>query len=217
MNLEFLFEVSKITGNNKYKQIAISHANTTMKNHFRPDFSSYHVIDYDTITGAVRNKHTHQGYAHESAWARGQAWGLYGYTVCYRYTNDRKYIDQAEKIADFIFSNKNLPVDLVPYWDYNAPNIPDEPRDASAAAVTASALYELYEYTGNDDYIVKADLILNSLSGTDYQAKLGENGNFILMHSVGSIPHGNEIDVPLNYADYYYLEALLRKKESLNK
>ena len=147
MNLEFLFEVSKITGNNKYKQIAISHANTTMKNHFRPDFSSYHVIDYDTITGAVRNKHTHQGYAHESAWARGQAWGLYGFTMCYRETNDIHYLQQAEHIANFILNHPNLPTDLIPFWDFDAPNIPNEPRDASAAAIIASALYELSTYS----------------------------------------------------------------------
>ena len=216
MNLELLFEASLISGDSVYYDIAVKHADTTLKNHFREDNSSYHVVDYDPETGEVRSRQTAQGYADESAWSRGQAWGLYGYTVCYRYTKDRKYIDQAVKIADFIFNNKNLPKDMVPYWDYNAPDIPDEPRDASAAAITASALYELSGYTGNNDYIVKADYILKSLSNADYQAKLGENGNFILMHSVGSLPHGNEIDVPLNYADYYYLEALLRMKE-LNK
>ena len=213
MNLELLFEASAISGDSTYYNLAVKHADTTMANHFRSDNSSYHVVDYNPETGEVRSKQTAQGFADESAWARGQAWGLYGYTVCYRYTKNNKYIEQAEKIADFIFNNKNLPTDLIPYWDYNASNIPNEPRDASAAAVTASALYELYEYTGNNDYIEKADLILKSLSGADYQAKLGENGNFILMHSVGSIPHGNEIDVPLNYADYYYLEALLRMKD----
>lgn len=216
MNLELLFEASLISGDSVYYDIAVKHADTTLKNHFREDNSSYHVVDYDPETGEVRSRQTAQGYADESAWSRGQAWGLYGYTVCYRYTKDRKYIDQAVKIADFIFNNKNLPKDMVPYWDYNAPDIPDAPRDASAAAITASALYELSGYTGNNDYIVKADYILKSLSNADYQAKLGENGNFILMHSVGSLPHGNEIDVPLNYADYYYLEALLRMKE-LNK
>lgn len=213
MNLELLFEASLISGDSVYYDVAVKHADTTLKNHFREDNSSYHVVDYNPETGEVRSRQTAQGYADESAWSRGQAWGLYGYTVCYRYTKDRKYIDQAVKIADFIFNNKNLPKDMVPYWDYNAPDIPDAPRDASAAAITASALYELSGYTGNNDYIVKADYILKSLSNADYQAKLGENGNFILMHSVGSLPHGNEIDVPLNYADYYYLEALLRKKE----
>lgn len=211
MNLELLFEASLISGDSVYYDIAVKHADTTLKNHFREDNSSYHVVDYDSETGEIRSRQTAQGYADESAWSRGQAWGLYGYTVCYRYTKDRKYIDQAVKIADFIFNNKNLPKDMVPYWDYNAPDIPDAPRDASAAAITASALYELSGYTGNNDYIVKADYILKSLSNADYQAKLGENGNFILMHSVGSLPHGNEIDVPLNYADYYYLEALLRR------
>lgn len=211
MNLELLFEASLISGDSVYYDIAVKHADMTLKNHFRKDYSSYHVVDYDPETGQVRSKQTAQGYADESAWSRGQAWGLYGYTVCYRYTKDRKYIDQAVKIADFIFNNKNLPKDMVPYWDYNAPDIPDAPRDASAAAITASALYELSGYIDVNDYIEKADLILQSLSSSNYCAKLGENGNFILMHSVGSLPHGNEIDVPLNYADYYYLEALLRR------
>jgi Highly conserved protein containing a thioredoxin domain len=211
MNLELLFEASLISGDSVYYDIAVKHADTTLKNHFREDNSSYHVVDYNPETGEVRSRQTAQGYADESAWSRGQAWGLYGYTVCYRYTKDRKYIDQAVKIADFIFNNKNLPKDMVPYWDYNAPDIPDAPRDASAAAITASALYELSGYIDVNDYIEKADLILQSLSSSNYCAKLGENGNFILMHSVGSLPHGNEIDVPLNYADYYFLEALLRR------
>ena len=213
MNLEFLFEVSKITGNNKYKQIAISHANTTMKNHFRPDFSSYHVIDYDTITGAVRNKHTHQGYAHESAWARGQAWGLYGFTMCYRETNDIHYLQQAEHIANFILNHPNLPTDLIPFLDFYAPNIPNEPRDASAAAIIASALYELSTYSPQNEelYREKADIILTNLSNS-YRPSLGEMHGFLLHSSTGHWPHQSEINVPIIYADYYYLEALLRKQ-----
>lgn len=217
MNLELLFEASLFSGDSTYYNIETKHANVTLANHFREDNSSYHVVDYDPESGNVRSRQTAQGYSDASAWARGQAWGLYGYTVCYRYTKNNKYLEQAGKIASFIFNNKNLPQDLVPYWDYNTPDIPNSPRDASAAAITASALYELFEYTNKKDYVVKADIILESLSGQNYQAKLGENGNFILMHSVGSLPHGNEIDVPLNYADYYYLEALLRKKELSSK
>lgn len=212
MNLEMLFEVSNLTGDSSYRAIAITHANTTMENHFRPDGSSYHVIDYDPQTGAVRSKVTAQGYADESAWARGQAWALYGYTMCYRYTKDKKYLDFAEKIASFILNHPNYPQDGVPYWDFDAPNIPNEIRDASSAAIIASALLELSDYT-KDKYLAQAQYVVNSLSGDTYTANLGDNGNFVLKHSVGSIPHGNEIDVPLNYADYYYIEALIRLGE----
>lgn len=211
MNLELLFKVSDLTGNQKYKETAIIHANTTLKNHFREDNSSFHVVDYDPETGKVRGKFTAQGFANESAWARGQAWGLYGYIVCYRYTKDEKYLEQAKKIAKFISDNK--PEDGIPYWDYNADKIPNEPRDVSAAAITASALIEMDGYT-EKSYLPQINDILSSLASEDYTSKIGENHNFILKHSVGSIPHGNEIDVPLNYADYYYLEALLRYKEN---
>ncbi|WP_282124594.1 glycoside hydrolase family 88 protein [Algibacter mikhailovii] len=217
MNLELLFEVSKLTGITTYSDAAKMHANTTLKNHFREDYSSYHVIDYDPENGAVRSKQTAQGFAHESAWARGQAWGLYGFTVCFRYTNDIAYLNQAEQIANFIINYKGTPKDGIPYWDYNAPNIPNEPRDVSAATITASALIELNKYS-KTSYNSAIDKIMNSLASDDYTAKLGENKHFILKHSVGSIPHGNEIDVPLNYADYYYLEALTRYKSmELNK
>jgi unsaturated chondroitin disaccharide hydrolase len=209
MNLELLFELSKLTGDASYKKAAIVHADTTLKNHFREDNSSVHVVDYDPETGEVRNKHTAQGYADESAWARGQAWGIYGYTVCYRYTKDERYLEQAQKIAKYILEYKGTPEDGIPYWDYNAPNIPNEPRDASAAAITVSALIELDGYT-KESYALDIDKMMTSLASSDYTAKLGENKNFVLKHSVGSIPHNNEIDVPLNYADYYYLEALVR-------
>lgn len=171
------------------------------------------MVDYDPEIGEVRKKQTAQGYADESSWARGQAWALYGYTMCYRYTHDAKYLAQAEKVYNFIFGNKNLPEDLVPYWDFDAPKIPNEPRDASAAACTASALYELSTYVTDKGYKETADRIMESLASPAYRAEVGTNGNFILMHSVGSIPHGAEIDVPLNYADYYFLEALKRKRD----
>jgi len=215
MNLELLFELTKITGDDKYKDIAITHANTTLKNHFRGDDSSYHVIDYDPETGEVRNKHTAQGITHESSWARGQAWGLYGYTVCYRYTKEERYLEQAQKIAKYITEYKGTPVDGIPYWDYNATNIPKEPRDVSAAAITVSALIELDGYT-KESYMASIDKIMNSLASEEYTANIGTNKNFVLKHSVGSIPHNNEIDVPLNYADYYYIEALIRyQKQTL--
>ncbi|MEC3907171.1 glycoside hydrolase family 88 protein [Tamlana sp. 2201CG12-4] len=213
MNLELLFKASDLTGDDKYKNVAITHANTTMKNHFRKDNSSFHVVDYDPETGEVRSKQTAQGHANGSAWARGQAWGVYGFTMCYRYTKDKRYLEQAIKIADFIEDYKGMPEDEIPYWDYNAPGIPNAPRDASAAAITVSALLELNNYT-NNEFEKETQRILNSLASEKYTAKLGENENFVLMHSVGSIPHNNEIDVPLNYADYYYLEALLRYKKN---
>ena len=216
MNLELLFWASKYTGDPKYKEIAIAHANTTMKNHFRPNMSSYHVVDYDTISGNVISKGTFQGYSDSSAWARGQAWGLYGYIVCYRETKDPQYLDFSEKIAAFIMTNVQTD-DLIPYWDYNAPDIPNAPRDASAASVTASAMIELSTQARDgqkyDDY---AEKILKSLSSDQYLAKKGENKGFILMHSVGHFPANSEIDTPINYADYYYLEALKRYME-INK
>ncbi|WP_029274682.1 glycoside hydrolase family 88 protein [Pedobacter borealis] len=212
MNLELLFETTKLTGDSSFYKIAVTHANTTMKNHFRPDFSSYHVIDYDTLTGNVRQKTTAQGYANESAWARGQAWALYGYTMCYRETKNKAYLAQADGVAGFILNNKITPADGIPYWDYNDPKIPEASRDASAASITASALYELAKYSTNGKkYKTAADKILNSLS-TKYTSKIGANYGFILEHSTGHRPNNSEIDVPINYADYYYLEALLRSK-----
>lgn len=212
MNLELLFEATRLSGDSTFHQIAVSHADKTLENHFRKNNSCYHVVDYDSETGAVRNHQTAQGYTDESSWARGQAWALYGYTICYRYTHDPRYLEQACHVYDFIFTHRNLPSDLIPYWDYDALNIPNEPRDVSAASITASALYELNSYTQKSAYIETADKILASLSLPTYRAATGTNGNFILMHSVGSIPHGAEIDAPLNYADYYFLEALKRKK-----
>ncbi len=210
MNLELLFEATKMSGDSSYYRIAVSHADETMKNHFRPDYGTYHVVDYDPETGAVVNRHTHQGYQHESTWARGEAWALYGYTLCYRYTKDKRYLAQAEHIAKFLFSHPHMPKDLIPYWDFDAPEIPNEPRDASAAAVIASALYELAQYsTAGEDYKQKASTIISNLYA-NYTFKIGEGKGFILNHSTGSKAHQSEVDVPLNYADYYYLEALLR-------
>jgi len=213
MNLELLFEATKLSGDSTFWKIALTHADNTIKNHFRPDFSTYHVIDYSLADGSVRNRNTAQGFADESTWARGQAWAIYGFTVCYRETRDPKYLELAEKAFEFVATNPNLPDDGIPYWDYNAPNIPDEKRDASAAAIMASALYELCNYSKTDDYKAWADKMMQTLSGAEYRAALGENGNFILKHSVGSIPHNSEVDVPLNYADYYFLEALKRKND----
>ncbi|WP_286477252.1 glycoside hydrolase family 88 protein [Empedobacter falsenii] len=215
MNLEMLNWVTLNGGDKKYEETSIKHSDTTMKNHFRTDFSSYHVIDYDINTGNVLKKKTWQGYSDDSAWSRGQSWGLYGYTMMYRFTKNKKYLDFAQNIAGFILNHPNLPKDKIPYWDYNDPNIPNAPRDASAAALMASAFLELAQYTKGKDktlYKENAEQILVNLSSDAYRAKLGENGGFILMHSTGALPLKSEIDVPLVYADYYFLEALGRYK-----
>lgn len=212
LNLELLFEASKITGDNTYKNIAIQHANTTLKNHFRADNSCYHVVVYDTITGKPKMKVTHQGFNDDSSWARGQTWAVYGYTMCYRYTKDPAYLKQAEATTKYFIENKNLPEDGIPYWDFNDPSIPNAPRDASAAAVMASALIELYGYTKNETYLNYANKVINSLSSDKYIIPENIVGPFLLDHSTGNWPKHDEIDEAINYADYYYLEALLRKK-----
>lgn len=213
MNLELLFWATRVSGDSSFYKLAVTHANTTIKNHFRTDHSSYHVVNYDTATGMVKQKRTAQGAADESAWARGQAWGLYGFTVMYRETKDRKYLEQAIRIADFILKHPNLPADKIPYWDFNAPGIPAVLRDASAAAITASALIELGVYTDPKttvSYLNAAAVILKTLSGNSYKANLGTNGGFLLQHGVGHLPAGTEVDVPLTYADYYFIEAMIR-------
>ena len=213
MNLELLFEASQLTGDEQYRNIAVSHANVTMRNHFREDGSSYHVVDYNPQDGSVIKRITHQGLFDESVWSRGQAWGLYGYTMCYRYTQDKAYLEQARKIAKFWFSQRLLPDDLIPYWDMRDPAIPNAPRDASAAAIIASALYELADYVESPEaveYHRLADKIVDSLSN-DYLTEPQDKQGFLLLHSTGNYPANDEIDVPIIYADYYYLEALLRR------
>jgi hypothetical protein len=213
MNLELLFAATRLSGDSSFYNIAVSHANTTLKNHFRKNFSSYHVIDYDSSNGNILKKVTHQGYADESAWARGQAWGLYGFTMCYRETKNKNYLQQADSIAAFILHHPKLPEDLIPYWDYNDPEIPNVSKDVSAATVTASALYELSYYSEQGKWYRKmADKIMLNLTN-NYRSAVGENKGFILLHSTGHRPAGSEVDVPLNYADYYYLEALVRSKQ----
>ncbi|RYZ22337.1 MAG: glucuronyl hydrolase, partial [Chitinophagaceae bacterium] len=214
MNLELLFAATRLTGDSSFYKISVSHADNTLKNHFRADYSSYHVVDYDsTQYGKINKKTTHQGYANESAWSRGQGWALYGYAMCFRETGNKAYLSHAEKVADYILNHPNMPKDLVPYWDFDAPAIPNEPRDASAAAVIASGLYELSTYSKNGaKYRKAADKMMESLS-KNYRASIGEAKGFLLLHSTGSKPSNSEVDVPLSYADYYYLEALLRMKK----
>ena len=220
MNLEMLFKMTDATGDPSFRKIAISHADATLKNHFRDNPSSFHVVDYDPETGDVRMKVTAQGYADDSYWSRGQGWGLYGYTMCYRFTSDSRYLDHATAIADWWLSLPNMPSDRIPFWDMKAPGTdvadnPEVPRDASAAALIASALYELAEYVDADRatrYRSEADTILANLSSS-YTLAPEEGHGFILAHSTGHLPAGSEIDVPLTYADYYYLEALMRKRD----
>jgi len=215
MNLEILFDATRLTNDSSFYKIAVAHADRTLAEQFRSDGSSYHVVDYSLNDGEVRNRHTAQGYSHESSWSRGQAWAIYGYTVCYRETGDEKYLEKALKTFRFMRDHPNMPEDGVPYWDMDAPNIPAEYRDASSAACMASALYEIsgMQVLNAEYYSEYADKIMSSLASTDYRAELGTNGHFLLKHSVGSVPHKAEVDVPLIYADYYFLEALKRKRD----
>ena len=188
-----------------YHDIARKHADTTTKNHFREDNSTYHVVAYNELTGEVVEKRTRQGAADDSAWARGQAWGLYGYTMMYRMTNEQRYLEQAVKIADYLIPR--LPEDAIPNWDFDSDRML---KDSSAGAIMASALIELYGFTQNKEYLQTAEHQLRSLSSEAYLAPLGENGNFVLMHGVGNLPGNRELDVPLPYGDYYFVEAAMR-------
>ncbi len=220
MNLELLLLATKESGDNKFKDIAISHAQKTLENHYRKDCSCYHVVSYDTITGAPEIKQTFQGYSDESSWSRGQSWGLYGFTLMYRETKDSVFLQQAKKIVSYLISHPNMPDDYIPYWDYDDKDIPNVPRDASAAAVMASALIELSDYVDkeqSDFYLKIAEKQIRELSSPEYMTQPGENGGFILKHSVGFLPQNSEVDVSLNYADYYYVEALVKMKKLLQR
>ena len=215
MNLELLTWAARAASEPHYRDVAVQHADTTLKNHFRADGSTFHLVDYNPASGTVRGRMTVQGFADGSAWARGQAWGLYGYTMMYRETHQAAYLAQAQKIAQFYMTHPRMPADKVPYWDFDATDIPNAPRDASAAAVASSALLELAtlsDAASGARYRAFAEQTLRSLSSPAYLAAPGTNGGFLLKHSTGHLPAGKEIDVPLNYADYYFLEALLRLK-----
>ncbi len=220
MNLEMLCFMTRKFSDPNYMRIAEKHAQTTIKNHFREDHSTYHVVSYDTISGQPHAKNTAQGYNDNSSWARGQAWGLYGYTMMYRETHNTDYLIQARNIASFLMNHPRLPKDKVPYWDYDAPDIPNAQRDASAAAIMASALIELSQLDPTSmapKWLALAKQQLRTLSSPTYLAKEGEQGGFILKHGVGHFLANTEVDVPLSYADYYYVEALLRLKKVLNR
>ena len=212
MNLELLFEATNISTDSSYYKLAVKHANTTLKNHFRADNSCYHVVDYDTIANKPRIKVTHQGFANESSWARGQGWAIYGYTMAYRYTKDKKYLDRAEATANFFINHKNLPEDGIPYWDFNDPAIPNAPRDVSAGTVVSSALVELFSFTKNETYLNYSKKVIRNLQSKDYLLDENIAAPFILDHSTGNWPKKDEIDEPIVYGDYYFLETLLRLK-----
>ena len=212
MNLELLTQAHKMSGIDSLLTVAVTHANTTMKNHFRPDYTTWHVVDYDPETGDIRMKVTHQGYSDDSAWSRGQAWAVYGYTMMFREVGDEAYLALAENIARMLLDR--LPEDGIPYWDFDSPDIPDAQRDASAGAIMASSFIELAGYT-QDNALSKAlmemaETQIRTLASPEYLAEKGRNGFFLLKHSVGSYPSDTEVNVPLTYADYYFLEALLR-------
>lgn len=209
MNLELLFAASEISHQPRYRDVAIAHANMTLQQHFRPDATCWHVVSYND-DGTVEKKQTYQGKNDDSVWARGQAWAVYGYTLCFDKTADSKYLKQAVRVADMIMERVKTN-DRIPYWDYLAPDSEETPRDASAAAITASAMIKLSTLAvSGEKYLDYAESILKSLSSDKYLAAVGSNAGFVLKHSTGSLPHGSEIDTPLNYADYYYLEAMLR-------
>jgi unsaturated chondroitin disaccharide hydrolase len=215
MNLELLMWNYHETGNQIFSDVAVSHSDKTLEHHYRPDHSSYHVVSYDTLSGIPHIKQTHQGASDESIWARGNAWGLYGYVVMFRETKLQRYLDQANAIAQLMMDHPNMPEDGIPYWDYLAPEIPGALRDASAGAIMASALVELSTLTEGDlssRYLAFAEKQLTALSSPEYLAEPGTNGFFILKRSVGHLPGNSEVDVPLTYADYYFVEALLRYK-----
>ncbi|MCV9387302.1 glycoside hydrolase family 88 protein [Reichenbachiella ulvae] len=212
MNLELLFEATQLSGDSSFYQAAVSHAEKTMVNHYRPDHSSYHVVDYNPETGEVQNKLTHQGLNVESLWSRGQGWGLYGYTMVYRYTGDEKFLNHAKKIADFVIELSNQTDDNILYWDMSDPNIPDAPKDASASAVVASALLELAAQTNEQSYSDYANSLIEVLKSDAYVLPSGLVVPFVLGHSTGNYPKDDEIDVPIAYGDYYFLEAMYRAK-----
>lgn len=207
MNLELLLSVAATENEPALAEVALSHARTTMKNHFRQDYTTFHLVDYNPADGSVIHRQTVQGCADDSAWARGQAWALYGYTMMYRETKEDEFLRQAVSVAEMLLPR--LPEDGVPYWDFDSPKIPEDYKDASAAAVMASAFIELADYVEDGSaFIATAERQLRTLASPAYLAQAGTNGNFILKHCVGNLPCNAEIDVPLSYADYYFLEAL---------
>lgn len=211
MNLELLMVAAESSGERRLSDVARAHAATTMRNHFREDASCFHLVDYDPGSGEVRSRETVQGYADESSWSRGQAWALYGYTMMYRLSHDKTFLNHAEKVAEMLL--RRLPSDGIPRWDLDAPDSLYY-RDSSAAAIMASAFLDLAKLTGDRELGGKcrdmAEMQVRTLASPEYLAEVGSNGHFLLKHGVGNLPAGSEVDVPLTYGDYYFLEALLK-------
>ena len=211
MNMELLLKAAELGGSDSLKNVALAHARTTMKNHFREDKSCFHLVDYNPETGEVVGKQTVQGLADDSAWARGQAWGLYGFTMVYRFCKEQDILDHAIAIAEYLLPR--LPEDGVPFWDYDSAEIPNDVRDASAAAIMASSLIELSQYVDAEKaerYLATAEKMIRTLASEEYLCAEGEDYGFLLKHSTGNKNTDSEVDVPLTYADYYFLEALIR-------
>jgi hypothetical protein len=211
MNMELLLKAAELGGSDSLKNVALAHARTTMKNHFRDDKSCFHLVDYNPETGEVVGKQTVQGLADDSAWARGQAWGLYGFTMVYRFCKEQDILDHAIAIAEYLLPR--LPEDGVPFWDYDSAEIPNDVRDASAAAIMASGLIELSQYVDAEKaerYLATVEKMLRTLASEEYLCAEGEDYGFLLKHSTGNKNTDSEVDVPLTYADYYFLEALIR-------
>jgi rhamnogalacturonyl hydrolase YesR len=216
MNLELLCAATQLSGDSSFYKIAIKHADGTLKNHFRPDMSCYHVVSYDTSTGQPNAKQTWQGLNDQSEWSRGQSWAIYGYSMMYRMTKEKRYLNQAVKVAEYLINHPQMPKDMIPYWDFDDPKIPNALRDASAGAVICSALIELSQFVPaakSKKYLGVAEKQIRALCSTAYLADKNEIGGFILKHGVGFLPNNSEVDVPLTYGDYYFVEALLRYKE----
>jgi len=214
INLELLFWAAENGGSQTLKDIAVRHAETTMQHHFREDGSCYHVAVYDTLDGHFIKGVTHQGYADESMWSRGQSWAIYGYTMVYRFTKDQRFLDHAQKVTDIYLKRlQETSDDWVPIWDMDDPRGKQAPKDASAACVVASALLELCQYVGPEKgeyYHTMATNMLRDLSSEAYQSR--DKNVAFLLHSTGHHPAGSEVDASIIYADYYYIEALLRLK-----
>ncbi len=214
MNLELLEAAAKLPGGEKrFADIARSHADVSMKNHFRADGGCYHVLNYDQregLVGQIQEIRRGQGLCVGTAWSRGQSWGIYGYTMMYRMTGLKRYLDFACKLADYAINHPAMPNDGIPTWDFGAPG---EERDSSAGSIMASALIELATFVEaplKARYRAFAVKQLKSLASNAYFSKGNEIGHFLLKHGVGHKPGASEVDTPLDYGDYYFLEALLR-------
>ena len=208
MNLELLFWASENGGPSYFADYARSHAITTCRDFVRPDGGTYHIVRYDKNTGKIINKGTIQGAGDETTWSRGHAWGQYGMVVAYRYTKEKQFLDMAMQLADYFL--RNLPEDHVSAWDFQSDI---KYRDVSATCIVTSALFEMVNYIENDSlkkhYQKEAEAMLISLCSPPYFTA-GLKTNCLLDHSTHHLPINSNVDVPAIFADYYFLEALVR-------